>query len=281
MSTLVTEFKITESDKQYYTAILLLDNMINRQFYYSVLGDFKYLDDAFAKLLAADRIKLVDNEYVPNVKGREFLQQFMAKYYDYMKMYDVFCGVDTETGEFAFSQYYEINIGDEPGVEAETWTDYLHDERFLDLRVAVAEFKKLNPVELVFMSFINEDSFDVEKDGWEFDVYSGLYWDKIVDIANGSLTLKLVQEAGHDMEMIIKAGTDVIIALNKIEKEIAQEIVAAKEEFDDEDEEYVAETVEYVEIIEEPYYDDYYFDAYYDPFYVSPVWDPWYDPYYY
>jgi hypothetical protein len=282
-------YSVSEQDQQFFTSILLLDNMINRQQYYDV-SKYEYLDSAFIKLLSAGRIKLDGTNYVPTEKGREFLQKFMSRYYEYLKVYDVFCGVNLETGEFAFSEYYNINLGEGDSMEEyEKWLEYLGQESFLDLRVAVAEFKKLNPVEIVFMSFINEDRFDVDKDGWEFDVYSGLFWDQITEIVNDSITYAFLDEEGHDMEAIISAGTDVMLELHRTEEEIAEEEArlaeeAAANEYDDDDEYYDDdddEVVMYVEVIESPYW-EYDTLAYYsDPYYVSPVWDPWYDPYYY
>lgn len=289
-----TKFSISESDKQFFTSILLLDNMIDRNRYYPVMGDYNYLDSAFTVLMSAERVRIEGTNYVPTEKGREFLEKFMMRYYEYVKIYDVYCGVDTETGEFALSSYYDIHNGEDPDIEAEVWASHMAKEDFLDLRVAVAEFKKLNPIEIIFMSFIQEDRFNVNDDGWEFDVYSGLFWDQIVDIVNGSLTAKQVDEAGHELGSIVEAGTDVILALHKIESAIAEENAASEEEvwtceecgYTEEEcececDEEQHDTVTYVEYIEEPYYDYDYLELYCDPFYVSPIWDPWYDPYYY
>lgn len=284
------KFNISDSDKNFFTSILLLDNMIDRNVYYPVMGEYNYLDSAFAVLMSAERIRLEGDKYVPTEKGREFLEKFMMRYYEYVKIYDVYCGVDTETGEFALASYYDVNKGDDPDVESEIWTAHMAKEDFLDLRVAVAEFKKLNPIELVFMSFIQEDRFNVDEPGWEFDVYSGLFWDQIIDIVNGSLTAKQVDDAGHDLEAIIIAGTDVLLELHKIESDIAKENAEVEEEVyvcdecgceEHECECEEEECITYVEYIEEPVYEYDYLEMYVDPFYVSPIWDPWYDPYYY
>jgi len=274
-------YKISEQDKDYFIAILILDNMINQHHYYPILNT-TYLDSSLTKLMAADRIKIEKDEYVPTEKGRDFLKQFLDKYFEYVKIYDVYCAVDTEAGEFAFSEYYDYHTGEnDEELEAEKWNDFISAENFLDLRIAVAEFKKLNPIEIVFMSFINENRFKTETDGWEFDVFSGLFWDEIVDIVNNSLTYKMVDDAGHDMEQIVEVGTNTLLELHAIEEEIAAE--EAAEYADDEDDEYDEEIdyVEHVEMIEEPVYTTAYLESYYDPFYVSPLWDPYYDPYYY
>ena len=278
----MSNLKMSLNDKNYFTAILLLDNMINNQVYYNIVGKTKYLDDAFVNLMTAERVDINDkNQYVPTKKGREFLQKFMDKYYDYVKMYDVYCAVDVETGEFALSQYYDFNIGENPDEEYDNWQSFLSDERWIDLRVAVAQHKKLNPIELVFMSFINDDRFNTSKTGWEFDVYSGLFWDQIVDIANGMISLDDINNSpsGHDINLIIKAGTENILELHKIEEEIDR--MYEDEDDEEEYEEEYEETVTYVEVIEEPIYEVSYIEYYYDPFYVSPYWDEYYDPYYY
>jgi len=39
--------------------------------------------------------------------------------------------------------------------------EHINDKRFHDLRIAVCEFKKIDPVDIVFLSFLNEQRFEI------------------------------------------------------------------------------------------------------------------------
>ncbi|MCP4579785.1 MAG: response regulator [Deltaproteobacteria bacterium] len=54
----------------------------------------------------------------------------------------------------------------------------------------MAEFKKLDPVEIVFMSFLNEDRFGRDETGWQFDLLLGNIWDEILHICNTAIRLE-------------------------------------------------------------------------------------------
>src|SRR6202012_3566476 len=99
----------------------------------------------------------------------------MKRYTEYLKVYDVFSFVDLEKGEFAFARYYDFDSD-------EAWLSFTDNERFDDLRIAVAIFKKLDPAEIVFMSFINENRFDTTAAGRQIDLVSDNSWKEIEEI---------------------------------------------------------------------------------------------------
>ena len=85
-----------------------------------------------------------------------------------------------EAGDFAFASYFDFD-------DDIRWREYLDDDRWDDLRVAVADYKKLNPVEIVFMSFISENRFGRNEVGWQFELLLGAVWDEILDICNSAI----------------------------------------------------------------------------------------------
>lgn len=260
---------VTEEKRKLYRSLVLLDEMINNKRYFTVLNedeDFKILEPLLVYMLSRGWIQMEEDKlYVPTFKGRELLKKYYDKYYDYLRSFDIFCAVDLEEGEFAFKQYFEIEEWDE-------WQKYIQKDRWSDVRIAVAEFKKMDPVEIVFISFMNEKRFDLSVEGWQFDLMSDLIWDDVTEICNTAITS---EQLGKDaMEDIVVQGSEMMWEILKKEKEL--------EEMDnvgvDEDDEEADERITYVEVIEEVEIDlDYYHYYVADPYYVGPCWyDPWY-----
>lgn len=284
MSTTLTKpvYKLDAIKKDQFVGILLLNYIINEKGSLPILmqDDFKYLDKVTTEMVAKGYLQVSGAYFVPTAKGKEVLGVFMHRYLEYLKVYDVFCSVDTATGEFAYDKYYDFETDDE-------WKKFVNESRFEDVRIAVAEYKtiknkdaKIDPMEIVFMSFINEQRFDLHKKGWQFDTYSGLAWGEIEKICNAALSVsQLNEDAPEVMENIVKAGAEVAIKLMKIEDEKRtkeeEEAKRASELHanEDENEEVVEETVVTTEYTPDYYYQPYYYyNDYYDPFYISPVW---------
>lgn len=121
-------------------------------------------------------------------QGSRVLAEFERRYESFLRDYDVFCAVDLETGEFALSFY-----DDYPG--AAQWHAFLDQERWDDLRLAVAEHEGLDPVELLFMSFLKDERYGRDEEGWDFDRLLGSVWDELSAIVGSALT---VADLGYD-----------------------------------------------------------------------------------
>jgi hypothetical protein len=120
------------------------------------------------------------------------------------------------------------------------------------VRIAVALFKKLNPHEIVFMSFINENRFDTNSTGWQVELLSDNIWNEIDDIVKTAITPE--QLGTEDVILdIIEQGSKIMIDLLKTESEKAKTAIVAGD-----DEEEVEEYVTY--------------ETYYDPYYVPTFW---------
>ncbi|RKR83029.1 hypothetical protein BDD43_3229 [Mucilaginibacter gracilis] len=241
---------LTEDNKKTYKAIILLNELINGTHKFQTVsnGDDSVLEPLFIELMAKGYVTTAGVNYAPTDKGEDVFASFMQRYTEYLKVYDVFSFVDLEKGEFAFARYFDFDTD-------EQWDDFVNDERFDDLRIAVAIFKKIDPNEIVFMSFINENRFDTQSAGWQMDLVSDNTWAEIAAIVDTAIK---PGEVGLDaMEDMIRQGTDLMMDLLKEEERQRQEDIQ-NNTYDGGDT-VVYETVEY-------------YEPYYDPWYVSPIW---------
>ncbi|NQX01037.1 hypothetical protein HQ447_10280 [bacterium] len=181
---------VSDEQKLRFAGIFLLEYMINHPRIFQL-----WLEDADSDLepilewlLVKEWIQIREaKDYIPTEEGRNVIKRFMERYARFVYFFDVFSGVDLGAGEFAFARYFEI-------LEPDEWQAYLHDERFEDLRIAIAEHLGINVVEIVFMSFIREDRFGRDATGWQFDLLLGSVWDEILDVCNSATD---VSELGY------------------------------------------------------------------------------------
>jgi hypothetical protein len=181
---------VSEEQKLRFAGIFLLEYMINhpRIFQLWLEDEDSDLEPILEWLLVKEWIQIREaKDYIPTEEGRNVIKSFMARYARFVYFFDVFSGVDLGSGEFAFERYFEI-------LEPDEWQAYLHDERFEDVRIAIAEHLDIDAVEIVFMSFIREDRFGRDATGWQFDLLLGSVWDEILDVCNNATDL---QELGY------------------------------------------------------------------------------------
>jgi hypothetical protein len=240
---------ISDNNKKTFKSIVLLDEMVNGSHQFQTLdnGDDSVLEPLFIELMSKGYVKTSGINYQITDKGQQVLDTFMKRYTEYLKVYDVFSFVDLEKGEFAFARYYDFDSDD-------AWADFTNDERFDDLRIAVALLKKLDPAEIVFMSFINEDRFDTSSNGWQMDVVSDNLWKEIEQICQTAIK---PEEVGEDAMLdMIGQGAELMIKLMEEEKQ---------QEQNNGNYEQGTSTIVEEETVE-------YYQPYYDPYYVSPIW---------
>lgn len=263
------DYSLTEEQKKQFAGIYLLEYIINKPHFFELLSkdEDSDLEPILEWLLIKEYIKIQDDsKYVPTEKGRETLVKFMQRYSEFLHMFDIFCAVDLNQGTFAFSEYHNFS-------EKDQWLSYLDDERWEDLRIAVTEFKKLNPIEIVFMSYINEGRFGRNHVGWQFDLLLGTVWDEILQICNSAIQ---VEDLGYDSEEGFINGEDVIkdiitqgahqmIELLRAEKQFAKPIQHndSSQLYNEND-----RVVDAVEPYNQPLS---YYEPYYDPWYVPPI----------
>ncbi len=263
---------LTNDQKMQFAAIYVLEYMINKPHEFPLFLDRndQDLESILEWLLIKEMVQIKKNEsYSPTDKGRESLTKFMNRYTEFLNVFDIYCAVDLSTGEFAFESYFDFE-------DKASWGKYLHEDRWEDLRVAVADYKKLNPVEIVFMSFISENRFGRDKTGWQFDLLLGSVWDEILEICNTAVQwdeLGFEDEEGDVpaeavIEDVIVQGAEHILALQK------EELNCNPKYFSDYDENFTTSSngeLNKGRVVINEYSVDYY-DPYLDPGYVSPIW---------
>jgi len=239
---------LTDDNKKTFKAIILLNEMINGTHKFQTVGngDDSVLEPLFIELMSKGYVQTSGMYYQVTDKGQDVFDVFMKRYTEYLKVYDIYSFVDLEKGEFAFARFFDFSTD-------EAWADFANNERFDDLRIAVALFKKVDPAEIVFMSFINENRFDTTSNGWQMDLVSDNEWNEIEEICKTAIK---PEEVGEDaMVDMIGQGSDLMIKLLEEEKNQQQNDANYNSAGDVVEE----ETVEY-------------YQPYYDPYYVSPIW---------
>ncbi|GEM_PF-1001405 len=320
-----TKYHYTLSAEQQtrFADIYLLRRMINQPLAVSVdlSGDDSFLESTLGRLVSKGWVTIEKSKalYVPTQAGRDPLQKFEQRYYDYLKVYEVYCAVDLEKGEFGYnymddfaakmntirlfrqdhwkpyiSKFQEyLAAANWKSVAPAAFRTFLSLDIWEDLRVAVAESKQLDPMEIVYMSLLNEGAFDQTERSWQFDLHSGWFFQKIEKIANSAVHLdQLIADdctPEEVMENILTAGTDAMLGRIAREEAFAEEEAADRAKLAKQQAaktqttvttttEVIAE-VSYVTVVEPVYHHySYYYDAYRaDPYYVAPIWyDPWY-----
>jgi len=239
---------LTNDTKKTFKAIIILNEMINgdHQFKTVANGDDSVLEPLFIELMSKGYVQTSGMSYQVTAKGQEVFDTFMKRYTEYLKVYDIYSYVDLEKGEFAFARYFDFNSD-------EAWADFANDQRFDDLRIAVAMFKKIDPAEIVFMSFINENRFDTTAAGWQMDLMADSNWGEIEDICRTAIK---PEEVGDDaMEDMIRQGSDLMMKLLEEEQRQNQQ----NNDYNNNGTIVEEETITY-------------YEPYYDPWYVSPIW---------
>lgn len=261
---------LTEQDKKNFRSIVLLDELQKEGRIFRTIfnGEDKILEPLFLQLMQVNAVAIRGDLYVITDDGKKIYDLFMDKYFEYLKVYDVYGFVDLEAGEFAFASFFNFNTDGE-------WNAFKINPRFQDLRVLVLLAKKMNAAECIFMSFINEGRFNTSRSGWQIDLMADLIWDEIEAILASAYKPEQFDESA--ILDIINQGSKIMVDLVKKEWENkkAEEARIAEEQAAEAANEMVTVTTTVTETVVDD--DDWrYYESYYDPFFV-PLY--WYDPY--
>jgi hypothetical protein len=273
---------IDTEKRNMFASVYLIEHMVNKS--NGIVKDAsenENLKPILNWMEIKDLAKMDGIKCIPTQKGKDLLKQFMGRYTDFLQIFDVYCAIDLEEGKFAFESYFDM--------EPDAWETFIDNERWEDLRIAIALEKNIDPIEIVFMSFLNENRFGQDENGeWKTDLLIGTIWDEITNICNLAISKdRLVYDevSGESViKDIIEQGTKLMVELHKKEDETDDTCIPQYEADEAGFGEVVEETVT-EEIIDEDVcevdcfgYD--YYEPYYDPFYISPVWGVClYDPY--
>jgi hypothetical protein len=225
-------------------------------------------------MLGAGLLEIQEGYFFPTQAGRDILVRFFERYQEYLKMFDIFSAVDLEKGQFAFENINNSELSDEH------WFEYLSDKRFSDVRIAVADFKGLNPIEVVFMSLLTEGRFDTQAPRWQSYLTGDEPWNDIVNICNTAIDVDYLREEDVLINIIIE-GSKLAIALTAEYEEMVRQAKAeqaanatAYEQGTSEagSFEETVETTQTIEVVEMEDYGVGHWDGYHDPYYLSPIW---------
>jgi|TARA_B100001093_G_C26571962_1_gene903337 hypothetical protein len=221
-------YKVSENQKKRFAGLYLLEYIINKPRAFSLFleNDESDLEPILEYLMVEEWIQIHENsKYVPTVEGRLELKSFIGRYRSYLQQFDVYSCVDLERGEFAFKFWDDFE-------NEERWDEFLQDDRWEDLRIAVAEFLGMDPIEIVFMSFVSEDRFGRTDTGWQFDLLLGTVWNTILEVCNQSLHM---DDLGYESEGRRIEGESVIRDVYMQGKLLMDDLMSENEtEFSDE-----------------------------------------------
>jgi hypothetical protein len=142
------------------------------------------LEPLFSWLLQKTYVDVTErNTYTLTAKGRLVVERADTRFQSFLEEYDIYCAVDLESGEFAFAHYHEFDDDDD-------WQEFLSQDRWDDLRLAMAEYNDFDPIEIVFMTMVRDGQFGFDEDGWNFDLLLGEIWEDLASIYASSVRLK-------------------------------------------------------------------------------------------
>ena len=105
-----------------------------------------------------------DNYYKATDKGHEVYQDLVKQLEAYVTHFEVYAYVDLEQAIFGDSE-----------------TDLLEGDKWSDLRVAVAEYKGIDPYRVVFLAMLSAETF-YENPDWKFDLSMGTLFQEMKQI---------------------------------------------------------------------------------------------------
>ena len=181
----MSEMTISAERRRLFNGTVLLGHMTTNSVEYDVLlpGTEKHLESILTWLMTRDLVEISEeNNYRVSTLGYATATAFSKRYQRVLQYFDVFAAVDLGAGEFALARHTKF--------ESESaWGQFLNDDRWEDLRVAVASYLEADPVELVFAHFMQEGRFSFTDGGWEISLLEGMIWNQIEEICQSSLTV--------------------------------------------------------------------------------------------
>ncbi len=150
-----------------------------------------------------------DNCFTPTEQGHRVYEQLVEQLDAYVTHFDVYAYVDLAEGVFA-----------DPD------TDFLEDNRWSDLRVAVAEHKGVDPQRVVFLAMLSAEAF-FENPEWRFDLAVGSLFDELEATVQDQIA---VEELGYEDDEGEISGEEVIADVIEQGSALAKERFQARQE---------------------------------------------------
>ncbi len=198
-----TQEKLSTEKKQQFAGLLLLDQIISEKekLHSSFMEKNDQLLEEYLNILEKRGLLEVEEDHYFKIteKGRKIYQQLLDQQVSYDTHFDVYSHVDLEKGSFADKK-----------------TDFLEDDRWEDLRVAVAQFKGIDPYRMVLLGMLSSEIFSENPD-WKFDLAAGTLFEEMEAIVEEQISeeeLSYEDEegfvSGHAvLEDVIQQGAEV------------------------------------------------------------------------
>jgi DNA-binding PadR family transcriptional regulator len=186
---------LTDLQRQEFSVVLLLHHIASAQdkIHFSFLNqNHKTIEPNLKELEQQDLVQLdVEQNYQLSEKGQQSYDRLIQQKVSYQAHFEIYAFVDLGAGTFADPE-----------------TDLLEDERWADLRVAVAEDKGIDPYRVVFLAMLSDESFFVNPD-WYFDLAMGTLFDELESITKEQFR---IEELGYEDEDENKVMGEEVIA---------------------------------------------------------------------
>lgn len=173
----------SETEKKQLVSAFLLDKMVNEGIKIQNNGENGFSDfEPFLRFMLHENVIQEEEEfYRVTEKGKTVLIRFLTIYQNYFMHFDIFSYVDIDRREFAFEKYLEYDNN-------KLWSEYLDKDCWDDLRLAVCQYKNINPRMMIFMSYFCEGDLDIFFESNPV-VFHDELWKEIDEIAEVPLKL--------------------------------------------------------------------------------------------
>jgi len=191
-------FEIDSQRVFLFRCIVILEYLSNR------VRDYRLEDekDPRIKNIIGELIELglVRNESacIPTDEGKRTLEAFLARLDDFVKNFEVYRAVDMATGDFAYERYHTNQIGES------CWLGYLKNTRWKDLRLLVAEHKKINRDDALLVMFAGDNQLDDTSDTWKETIFGDAFPVAVEQIYNNAITKMDVKSKEVKTEDVLK-----------------------------------------------------------------------------
>ena len=167
---------LDDAQRQVFAALILLDRVVAlpAAFHAALMEDRDdvFLEPVFRILQREDLVEVgEDDRFRATEKGLRAYAGLLERRQSYLAHFEIFARVNLAEGSFAEP--------DEP----------YEDPRFSDLRVAVAEYKGIDPYRVVFLAMLSDEAFFRERD-WKFDLALGsTFFREMEEIVSSQITM--------------------------------------------------------------------------------------------
>ncbi len=203
-----SSFVIHFNTRMHYAGLFLLKEILEKNTIFSFhLEDDEYVLEPILKSLEeVSYIRLNRHkEYEITKRGIKHIHSFLTRYDFFKDEYDVFSGVDLKTKDFAIRYYDTFE-------EEAEWFKFLQEERWEDLRIAIAELHGYDAIEMTFMRFVYEDRFGFHNGRWNYEYLLGGIWEEIQAVCNNAVRLHSFSKSSL-LEDVLKKGQRLMFEL--------------------------------------------------------------------